>query len=70
MSAETYATFAKGDVVEAVMTTRHLNRGETYKVFRFVQGGEVTSRIYWVSDSKGELYPVRNGHLTLKAVAA
>lgn len=64
------ATFAKGDIVRARMNTSHLVGGETYKVFRFVQPDGVTSRVYWVSDTAGNLSPVRNGHITLEAVAA
>jgi hypothetical protein len=66
----TYATFVKGDVVTATMSTQYLTAGETYTVFRFVERDGIPSRTYWVSDAKGNLAPVRNGHLTLvKAVA-
>jgi hypothetical protein len=70
MITETYATFAKGDVVKAAMNTTYLKAGETYKVFRFTELDGVTSRTYWVSDEGGNLYPVCNGHITLAKVGA
>jgi hypothetical protein len=70
MITETYATFAKGDVVKAAMNTTYLKAGETYTIDRFSKHDEITARVYWVSDASGCLWSVRNGHLTLKAVGA
>lgn len=70
MITETYATFAKGDVVKAAMDTRYLKSGETYTIDRFSQHDEITSRVYWVIDAKGGIWSVRNGHITLAPVNA
>jgi hypothetical protein len=65
-----FATFAKNEQVKALMDTRYLRECEIYKVFRVVQTGDITSRVYWLEDSERNLWPVRNGHIVLGAVDA
>lgn len=66
----TPASFANGELVRARMNTRYLKEGEIYTVDRFSQSEGITSRVYWVADANGSLFSVRNGHITLEAVAA
>lgn len=63
-----FATFAENENVKALMDTRYLQKSKIYKVFRIVQLGGVTSRVYWLEDAEKNLWPVKNGHIVLGAV--
>ena len=69
MLTETYATFAKGDKVRATMNTLSLCAGQEYTVFKaFKINREPWEYDYYVSNARGELFYVKNGHIGLEGV--
>ena len=64
MDTITGATFIEGDVVRATQDTVSLIKDETYTVYRVLGCGEVFyARRYWVKNSEGDLFFVKNGHI-------
>lgn len=68
-SAETYATFAKGDWVQATMTAHGMTEGQMYIVHRATYSENPWENRYVLADLDGSLImkPIRNGHILLKA---
>ena len=67
MFNETYNKFTKGDKVTATQDLHDgtISKGEAFRVFKVIEQGEISERIYWVLDSAGEVIAIKNGHINL-----